>query len=153
MKRYREAEVTHGRVAMLAALGFLTGENFHPLFGLQGTELLAVDSLAEVRAVFPLFFELLVVVISTTEVYRALCGWTRPNAVSGVAKGDLLVEDYYPGDINFDPAGLKPDDAEEFATMQTKELQNGRLAMLGIAGMVAQELVDHLPILKNDFGI
>ena len=26
-------------------------------------------------------------------------------------------------------------------TMRTKELQNGRLAMIGIAGMVAQELV------------
>jgi hypothetical protein len=153
MKRYREAEVTHGRVAMLAALGFLTGENFHPLFGLEGTELLAVDSLTEVRAVFPQFFELMVIGISGAEVYRALCGWSKPNSVSGVAKGDLLTADYYPGDIGFDPIGLKPTDADEFATMQTKELQNGRLAMLGIAGMVAQELVDHLPILKNDFGI
>ena len=30
---YREAEVTHGRVAMTAVLGFLVAENFHPLFG------------------------------------------------------------------------------------------------------------------------
>ena len=32
-KRYREAEVTHGRVAMLATVGFLVSESpFHPLF-------------------------------------------------------------------------------------------------------------------------
>merc|ERR1719201_1095429 len=30
---YREVEVKHGRVAMLASLGFLVGEHFHPLFG------------------------------------------------------------------------------------------------------------------------
>merc|ERR1712054_625026 len=30
---YREVEIKHGRVGMLAALGFLVGENFHPLFG------------------------------------------------------------------------------------------------------------------------
>merc|ERR1719353_528727 len=29
---YREAELTHGRVAMMAALGFLVQENFHPIF-------------------------------------------------------------------------------------------------------------------------
>ena len=153
MKRYREAEVTHSRVAMLAAFGFLVGENFHPLFGTAGTELLAIDSLTEVRKVLPQFFEILVIVISGAEVYRALCGWTKPSGVIGVADGDLLVADYYPGDIGFDPLGLRPEDTDEFNAMQTKELNNGRLAMLGIAGMVAQELVDHLPILKNDFGI
>merc|ERR1712193_589712 len=30
---YREVELKHGRVGMLASLGFLVGENFHPLFG------------------------------------------------------------------------------------------------------------------------
>merc|ERR1719146_200924 len=30
---YREVELKHGRVAMLASLGFLVGEHFHPLFG------------------------------------------------------------------------------------------------------------------------
>ena len=29
---FREAELKHGRVAMLASLGFLVGEHFHPLF-------------------------------------------------------------------------------------------------------------------------
>ena len=30
---YREVEVKHGRVAMLAASGFVVGEQFHPFFG------------------------------------------------------------------------------------------------------------------------
>merc|ERR1712057_129600 len=30
---YREVELKHGRVAMLAALGFVVGEQYHPLFG------------------------------------------------------------------------------------------------------------------------
>merc|ERR1719478_621299 len=33
LKFYRECELKHGRVSMLAALGFVVGENFHPLFG------------------------------------------------------------------------------------------------------------------------
>merc|ERR1719236_236841 len=32
VRYYREAELTHGRVGMLASLGFLVQENFHPLF-------------------------------------------------------------------------------------------------------------------------
>merc|ERR1719359_642743 len=33
LKFYRECELKHGRLGMLAALGFVVGENFHPLFG------------------------------------------------------------------------------------------------------------------------
>ena len=47
---------------------------------------------------------------------------------------------YVNGDLGFDPLGLKPADEEAFDIMRTKELQNGRLAMIGIAGMVAKNL-------------
>merc|ERR1712159_809783 len=30
---YREVELKHGRIAMLATLGILVGEQYHPLFG------------------------------------------------------------------------------------------------------------------------
>merc|ERR1712118_634714 len=30
---YREVELKHGRLGMLAALGLIVGENYHPLFG------------------------------------------------------------------------------------------------------------------------
>merc|ERR1711939_649511 len=73
---YREVELKHCRVAMLAALGYPIAEQFHPLFG-----------------------------------------------------------------GNFDTPGLKPEDPAELKEMQTKELNNGRLAMMAIAGMVAQEAV------------
>merc|ERR1719443_958126 len=33
LKFYRECELKHGRVGMVSALGFVVGENFHPLFG------------------------------------------------------------------------------------------------------------------------
>ena len=58
-----------------------------------------------------------------------------------------LRDDYINGDLGFDPAVIKPKDPEALEEMQTKEIQNGRLAMLGIAGMVAQELVDGNPLL------
>jgi hypothetical protein len=41
---------------------------------------------------------------------------------------------YYPGDLGFDPLGLKPKDAKGFASMQEKELLIGRLAMIAAAG-------------------
>merc|ERR1712039_198955 len=50
-----------------------------------------------------------------------------------------LRTDSKPGDLGFDPMGLKPSAEAELKEMQTKELNNGRLAMIGIAGMVGQE--------------
>ena len=49
--------------------------------------------------------------------------------------------DFEPGDFGFDPLGLRPESIEEFYELQTKELNNGRLAMIAITGMVVQETV------------
>merc|ERR1712196_652613 len=44
------------------------------------------------------------------------------------------------GDLGFDPLGLKPTDPKKLKDMQAKELNNGRLAMIAAAGMIAQEV-------------
>ena len=54
-----------------------------------------------------------------------------------------------PGDLKFDPLGLKPEDPEEFEIMQTKELQHGSLAVLAAAGFLAQEAVDGKGIIEH----
>ena len=126
LKMLREAEVTHGRVSMLASLGFLVQESFHPLFRLGDKDIgPAIRHLDEVRAEVPIFFEILVLGIGFAEISRSLAGWTAP-AGSNPADGPLanlpddtpfrrLEDKYYPGDIGFDPAGLKPSDPKEFA--------------------------------------
>merc|ERR1719164_275197 len=142
IKLWREAEVTHGRISMLAVLGFLVQERAHFLFVEPDKDIgPAIRHLDEARAVNPAFFELLTFVIACAELYRALYGWVNPTQ-KGPGRNRLLSDDYYPGDIGFDPLNLKPADATEFAEMATKELQHGRLAMLAISGFVAQELVD-----------
>jgi hypothetical protein len=91
---------------------------------------------------------LLVTVIGAVELIRSKTGWVDPED-SPVAQPGLLRKEYTPGDIGFDPLFLKPTDPEELKIMQTKELQNGRLAMLAAAGFMAQELVDGQGILEH----
>merc|ERR1711981_665678 len=149
IKRFREAEVTHGRVAMLATVGYLVAERFHPFFDgvVDGP---ANSHLTQVHDIAPFFFAWLTTSIATAEIGRALVGWENP--VDAIKKNQdveaktwltKLNDNYYPGDIGFDPLGLKPTDPAEFAEMQTKELQNGRLAMIAAMGMIVQEQVTH----------
>mmetsp|Transcript_31094 Transcript_31094/g.47179 ORF Transcript_31094/g.47179 Transcript_31094/m.47179 type:complete len:234 (-) Transcript_31094:1480-2181(-) len=171
LKRYREAELTHGRVSMLAVLGFLVGEK------VEGSSFLfdasikgpAISHLGQVPEGF---WAILLITIGAAEQFRAEKGWVDPSEVPvdqpGLLKSDyvpgdlgldpsevpvdqpgLLKSDYVPGDLGFDPLGLKPEDPEEFMIMQTKELQNGRLAMLAAAGFLAQELADGKGIVEH----
>merc|ERR1712129_400514 len=145
--RYREAEITHGRVAMLAFVGFLVGEK------VEGSSFLfdasikgpAITHLSQVPT---LFWGLLLIAIGSTELYRAQVAFVSPADVPTGQQG-LMRDDHYPGDIGFDPLGLKPEDPEEFDLMVTKELQNGRLAMLDAAGFMAQELTDGKGIIEH----
>jgi len=149
LKRYREAEVTHGRVAMLAVLGFLAGE------AVEGSSFLfdaqvSGPAISHLGQVPPVFWVLLTIGIGAAEQTRAEKGWLEPSNVP-VDQPGLLRDTYYPGDIGFDPLNLKPSDPTEFNELATKELQNGRLAMLAAAGFIAQEMVNGKGILENLF--
>merc|ERR1712032_144228 len=114
--RFREAELAHGRVSMIAALGFLVQENFHPIF--PGVML--------------------------TEITRARIGWIPPS--EGYQE---LRPEYTPGDLGFDPLGMSPKSDVEMLSMKNKELNNGRLAMIAIAGICAQEVVSGSELLGS----
>merc|ERR1719380_532150 len=100
IKFYREVELKHGRVGMLAALGFLVGENFHPLFG---GDIDVPAYLAFQQTPLQTFWPAVVFAIAIPEIFSV---------------------------FSFDPLGLKPTDPAELKEMQTKELNNGRLAMI-----------------------
>jgi len=134
---YREAEIKHGRVAMLAALGFPIAEQFHPLFATDDAPSFSAFQLTPLQTFWPA----VVFVIACFEVFSV---FTFQNPASRLPDGSpaqpwTIREDHSPGDLGFDPLGLKPTDPKELFEMQTKELNNGRLAMIAIAGMVAQE--------------
>jgi hypothetical protein len=136
VKRLREAEVMHSRVAMMAVVGYAVGENFNSPLGVTG---IANNQLGQVP--FPAFFALSLF-IGICETFRATKGWVEPGPNSLFT----LRDNYYPGDLGFDPLGFKPTGPIDFADMQAKELSNGRLAMFAVAGMCAQEALFGAPI-------
>ena len=132
---------------MLAVIGFLVGEAVEGssfLFDAQ----ISGPAITHFTQVPDGWDALIVTMIGAAEAQRAQKGWVDP-AVQAPDQPGTLKDDYYPGDIGFDPLGLKPEDPEEFNVMQTKELQNGRLAMLAAAGFLAQEAVNHKGILET----
>lgn len=143
VKRFREAEVMHGRVAMMATVGYIIGESTPTIaYGMDTHHTIANNQIPEIpgTVLFPFFL-----FINISEALRASIGWVEP----GLGPLFSLRENYYPGDIRFDPLGLKPTDAKEFENMQNKELSNGRLAMLAAAGMCVQEQINGKGILEN----
>merc|ERR1719163_1731055 len=143
IKFYREVELKHGRVGMLAALGFLVGENFHPLFG-GDIDVPAYEAFQQTP--LQTFWPAVVFAIAIPEIFSVF-SFETPALFSGLAgapKGGnpwTIRADHELGDLGFDPLGLKPTDPAELKEMQTKELNNGRLAMIATAGMIVQELV------------
>merc|ERR1711871_1059290 len=74
MNRLRECELTHGRVGMLAAAGFLVQEKFHPLFSGDGGP--AIEQIPKL----PVFMWFAMTLgIGIAEGYRVSVGWASPN--------------------------------------------------------------------------
>jgi len=136
---FREAELKHGRVCMLASLGIIVGENFHPLFG---GDIDVPAYIAFQQTPLQTFWPLVLLAIGTLELPAInTFNWPFPSDTWSLKEGRV------PGDFDFDPLGLKPKGDNEFRELQTKELNNGRLAMIATAGMIVQELATGKKIL------
>jgi hypothetical protein len=123
---------------MLASLGFLVGEKFHPLFG---GDIDAPSYIAFQQTPLQTFWIAVAAAIAIPEIFFSIPGFATEGDEGYSKQGGFAMKlDRVPGDLGFDPLGLKPNDAEEFLELQNKELNNGRLAMIAAAGMIAQEL-------------
>ena len=101
LKRYREAELTHGRVAMLASVGFLVGESgATPLFGGR-VDGIAINQFWKVPAGF---WPVILLFIAVPETFRALRGWMEPT----------VPENYFQLRPGYTPGDLVPRSAETY---------------------------------------
>lgn len=121
----REAELKHGRIAMLASLGFVATDLGIKLPG----DIHAVSSVAAHNAA-----------VSWGGMSQILATVTVLEFVSVIAVYQMLNgSDRKPGDYSFDPLNLSKGKVDK--TMELKEIENGRLAMVAFAGIVTQAVV------------
>ena len=141
---YREAELAHCRVSMVAALGFLVQENFHPIFPeVGGPAARQLDIVLQNENGQAIMATLLFGVM-LTELTRARIGWMDPDE-----EMQSLRPEYTPSDLGFDPLGMAPKDEAGMLSMKNKELNNGRLAMIALAGICAQEVITNSELLGS----
>merc|ERR1719265_325187 len=138
---YREVELKHGRICMLASLGILVAEKFHPLFG---GDIDVPGYIAWQAIPISAFWIAVSAAIAIPEVGYSIPTFNTPD------DGENYIDAYtftmktnrIPGDLGFDPLGLKPSDPKELLELQNKEINNGRLAMIATAGIIVQELIN-----------
>mmetsp|Transcript_27951 Transcript_27951/g.34497 ORF Transcript_27951/g.34497 Transcript_27951/m.34497 type:complete len:206 (+) Transcript_27951:76-693(+) len=131
-----EAELKHGRICMMAWLGFCAvdcGAKIYPFpAAYEGlTSVTAHDALVQQGAMGQLFL-----------------WFGLAETLASVALIQMLYEDSgrAPGDYGLDPIGfLKGKSEEEVNRMKLREVKNGRLAMLAFSGVVTQAVLTQGP--------
>jgi len=129
VKYTREAELQHGRAAMIATLTIPFLEHMD-----KDSSMLGINYLSSLDAYHqaPVWLGL-----SSFEVIRMGRGWENPFTTNTTFQ---LKTKYQPGNLgNYDVETISDD-------MLNKELNNGRLAMVGFVGIVGQELVTQSPV-------
>uniref|UniRef100_A0A0G4I0G6 Chlorophyll a-b binding protein, chloroplastic n=1 Tax=Chromera velia CCMP2878 TaxID=1169474 RepID=A0A0G4I0G6_9ALVE len=129
---FRESELVHCRVCMLAFAGWMATElgfrlpyeAFQGVSALEAHDALVKSGHMQLMLHFIVFLEFL-----------------RHRRFLAMRKGDLgTASNIEPGDYGFDPLGFKQ--KPEYRKYQTNELKNGRLAMIAMSAILTQAALD-----------
>jgi len=140
VKWLRESEIKHGRLSMLACVGFLATTAF-TLPGATPEE----DSLQAFYHAPPALWAVLIFLAGYAESagYQGSpvgFGQTQVSKSGGINLTEMFKDtDRQPGDFGF--RALYPSDAAGQKQRQLNEVMNGRLAMFAIGGMVHHNLI------------
>eukprot|EP00594_Rhizosolenia_setigera_P007563 CAMPEP_0178953572 /NCGR_PEP_ID=MMETSP0789-20121207/8493_1 /TAXON_ID=3005 /ORGANISM="Rhizosolenia setigera, Strain CCMP 1694" /LENGTH=245 /DNA_ID=CAMNT_0020634845 /DNA_START=39 /DNA_END=776 /DNA_ORIENTATION=- len=144
----REAEVKHGRVAMFAFVGYIVHANgitWPWAMTMDGTPFPAVSSAPEAWDAIPEAAKLQIVAfVGFLEFWREVA--SEKHYMKGGKIGEFPAFDpkFIPGGaLNlYDPFGWSANRSEEDkAKGRIKEINNGRLAMLGIFGFLSEQTI------------
>jgi hypothetical protein len=144
LTKYREAEVKHGRLAMLAAVGWPLSEVFDDKIASTLNLPSALDSAGRAPSILNNFegisanywFVIITfaAIIDSYGLYRSM------------RKDDT---DYFPGNLGFDPLGFYASDETEQRVMQLMEIKHGRTAMMAVVVYGIQEFASDSSIVPS----
>ena len=140
---YREAELKHARIAMLAAIGWpvseLVGLNLDGPFKILMQNYGKAPSVLNggLGLVSPGFW---LAVLAFTSAVEAVSFRISDQAADVGRRA-------YPQDFGFDPRDLYPSDKRGRRKFQDAELANGRLAMIAITLFAVQEAATNLSVI------
>ncbi len=154
---YREAELKHARLAMLAAAGWPLAElwdtgiaktfGLEPIIEENGGRAVSVLN-GGMGKISPVYWASVVLFAGAVE---ALSEYKKGQAKAADSQW-MLTGSYVPGELGFDPLGLytifgKSESGKML--MGTAQIKNGRLAMLAITIYALEEAITKNPVVQN----
>lgn len=140
LRDYREAEIRHGRLAMLAAAFWPLQEIADRLFIPNSFGHTTVIYGGPTLPFFSLLMTAIMFLLGYLDIYAA--------AVKDADVGEAFL----PGECFWDPLRMldgAPDEMKR--NMQQRELNNGRMAMVAVAAYILEEAISHRPLVSLPF--
>merc|ERR1719414_219030 len=144
LMNFREAEIKHARLAMLAAAGWPLSE----LFDAKIAKIAGLTPLVDASDRAPSLLNGGLGKVSPVYWIACLLGAAAIDGY-GIYRRNQGNASYFPGNLGFDPLGMYPQDEAGQQRMQLAEVKNGRLAMIAITAFAVQEFVSKTGVIDE----